>query len=243
MEYAAQLCRDFAAEEGKTYDVSKPLYEAAALLKKVLACTELANDWKAQISSALPEAVAAVKNVSFRDELDRVDRLQVRQVEEEEQDALQAGDIPRAEQLRHRKLQLQVAAAQRLKECDEVVASLSKLTSQAAQLLARQPALPRHEALLRFDLLLQRLTTKHVFTKKWFPRFFVLRGSRLYYCSKGKSGHPDSLESSLAFMRSNPKPDGRYCMDLHGMRALLLPLASPCLMLPRRLQRCAMRGG
>ena len=91
VEYAAQLCRDFAAEEGKNYDLSKPLYEAAALLKKVLACTELANDWKAQISSALPEAVAAAKNVSFRDELDRVDRLQVRQVEEEEERAGEGG--------------------------------------------------------------------------------------------------------------------------------------------------------
>ena len=107
VECAAQLCRDFAAEEGKNYDLSKPLYEAASLLKKVLACTELANDWKAQISSALPEAVAAAKNVSFRDELDRVDRLQVRQVEEKEEQALMAGDIPQAEQLRHRILQLQ----------------------------------------------------------------------------------------------------------------------------------------
>ena len=242
VEYAAQLCLHFAAEEGKNYGVSQPLHEASVSLKKVLACSFFANDWRAQVSSALPEAVAAAKNVSFRDELDRVDRLQVRQVEEEEEQALQAGDIPRAEQLRHRILQLQAEAAQRLKECDEAVASLSKLTSQAEQLLARQPAWPRHEALLRFDLPLQRLTTQYIFTKKWFPRFFVLRGSRLYY-SKGKSGHPDSLEGSLAFMRSNPAPDGHYCVDLHGMRALLLPLATPCVTLLRRLQRCAVQRG
>jgi hypothetical protein len=78
-----------------------------------------------------------------------------------------------------------------------------------------QPAWPRHEALLRFDLPLQRLTTHYMFTKKWFPRFFVLRGSRLYY-SNGKSGHPNSLEGSLAFMRSNPAPDGLFCLDLKG---------------------------
>ena len=242
VECAAQLCRDFAAEEGKNYDLSKPLYEAASLLKKVLACTELANDWKAQISSALPEAVAAAKNVSFRDELDRVDRLQVRQVEEEEEQALQAGDIPRAEQLRHRILQLQAEAAHRLKECDEAVASLSKLTSQAEQLLARQPAWPRNEALLRFDLPLQRLTTHFLVFKKWFPRNMLLRGSRLYY-SDGKNGHPDTAAGSLAFMRSNPASDGRYCVDLHGIRALRLPLATPCVTLLRRLQRCAVQRG
>ena len=188
----------------------------------------------------MPEAVAAAKNVSFRDELDRVDRLQVRQVEEEEEQALQAVDIPRAEQLRHRILQLQAEAAQRLKECDEVVASLSKLTSQAEQLLARQPPWPRHEALLRCDLPLQRLTTHFLVNKKWFPRNMLLRGSRLYY-SDGKNGHPDTAAGSLAFMRSNPAPDGRYCVDLHGMRALLLPLATPCVTLLRRLQRCALQ--
>ena len=73
-----------------------------------------------------------------------------------------------------------------------------------------------------------------LFKKEWASRFVVLRGSRLYY-SNGKSGYPDSLEGSLAFMRSNPAPDGRYCVDLHGMRALLLPLATPCVTLLRRL--------
>jgi ribosomal protein L13E len=84
----------------------------------------------------------------------------------------------------------------------------------------RLPAWPLHNALIRFDLPLQRLTTQFLVTKKWFPRFFVLRRSRLYY-SKGEKGYPDSLEGSLAFMRSNPAPDGRYCIDLQGMRALL----------------------
>ena len=90
-----------------------------------------------------------------------------------------------------------------------------------------EPAWPRHEALVRFDLTLQRLTTRFLVSKKWFPRYMSLRGSRLYY-SDGKNGHPDTAAGTLAFMRSNPAPDGRYCVDLHGMRALLLPLASPC---------------
>ncbi len=80
----------------------------------------------------------------------------------------------------------------------------------------RQPAWPRHEALMRFDLPLQRMTTFFAVTKKWFPRFFCMRGRRLYY-SDGNNGHPDSQDGTLAFMRSNPAPDGRYCVDLQGM--------------------------
>jgi hypothetical protein len=91
----------------------------------------------------------------------------------------------------------------------------------------RQPAWPRHEALLRFDLPLQRLTTQYKFTKKWIPRFFILRGSRLYY-SNGKSGHADSLEGSLAFMRSNPAPDGHCCRDLKGACARCMTAVFCC---------------
>jgi ribosomal protein L13E len=82
----------------------------------------------------------------------------------------------------------------------------------------RQPAWPLHDALIRFDLPLQRWTTQFLVTKKWFPRFFVLRGSRLYY-SKGEKSEADSHEGALAFMRSNPAPDGHYCMDLKGVCA------------------------
>jgi ribosomal protein L13E len=99
----------------------------------------------------------------------------------------------------------------------------------------RQPAWPRHEALLRFDLPLQRITTHLLVSKKWFPRNMSLRDSRLYY-SDGKNGHPDTAAGTLAFMRSNPAPDGRYCVDLHGMRAVLLLLATPCVTLLCRLQ-------
>jgi hypothetical protein len=83
----------------------------------------------------------------------------------------------------------------------------------------RPPAWPRHDALLRFDLPLQRLTKDWYFTKKWFPRFFSLRGHRLYY-SDGKNGYPDTRDGTLAFMQSNPAPDGRYCVDLKGIDEL-----------------------
>ncbi len=88
------------------------------------------------------------------------------------------------------------------------------------------PAWPRHTALLRFDLPLHRLTTHYVVSKKWFPRFFSLRGSRLYY-SDGKNGHPDTAKGILAFMQLDPAPDGRYCVDLQGMRSTAA-LASLC---------------
>ena len=72
---------------------------------------------------------------------------------------------------------------------------------------------------MRFDLPLQCLESGSSATKeskKWFARFFLLRGSRLYY-SDGKNGHPDTQDGTLAFMRSKPAPDGRYCVDLQGM--------------------------
>ena len=76
-----------------------------------------------------------------------------------------------------------------------------------------QPTWPRHTALLRFDLPLHRLTTCF-----FVRRFFSLRGSRLYY-SDGKNGHPDTAEGTLAFVKLDPAPDGRYCVDVQGMRA------------------------
>ena len=102
----------------------------------------------------------------------------------------------------HRKLQL-------------IVASNSHLQSPPS---TRPPAWPPHQALIRFDLPLQRLTTHFAVSKKWFPRHFSLRGSRLYHCD-GKNGHPDTAQGALAFMRSNPAADGHYCMDLKGAHA------------------------
>ena len=113
---------------------------------------------------------------------------------------------------------LVAAANQRLKDYDAMSASFSALNARARELLARQPAWPRHKALLRFDLPLQRLTTHFLVSKQWFPRYFSLRGSRLYY-SDGKNGYPDTAQGTLAFMQSSPAPDGRYCIDLRGMCA------------------------
>ena len=108
-------------------------------------------------------------------------------------------------------------------------AELSKALEHASKLLERivahnallkssdvQPAWPRHAALLRFDLTLQRLTTHLLVSKKWFPRNMSLRGSRLYY-SDGNNGHPDTAAGTRAFLQSIPAPDGRYCVDLQGM--------------------------
>ena len=86
-------------------------------------------------------------------------------------------------------------------------------------LCQHQAAWPRHEALMRFDLPLQCLESGSSATKEskeWFARFYLLRGSHLYYCD-GKNGHPDTQDGTLAFMRSKPAPDGRYCVDLQGM--------------------------
>jgi hypothetical protein len=109
-----------------------------------------------------------------------------------------------------------VVASGRLQDFDASSASLAALIARARELLGRQPAWPQHEALLRFDLPLQRLTTHMMFSKKWFPRFFCMRERCLYY-SNGKNGHPDTQDGTLAFMRSKPALGGRYCMDLQGM--------------------------
>ena len=87
-----------------------------------------------------------------------------------------------------------------------------------AEALARERAAwPCVSVLQRFALPLQRLTTHLVVSKKWFPRFFVMENRRLYY-SDGDNGHPDSQEGTLSFVRCNPAPDGRYCVDLAGTR-------------------------
>ena len=107
----------------------------------------------------------------------------------------------------------------------------------------RQPAWPMHDALIRFDLPLQRLTTQFLVTKKWFPRDFSLRSSRLYHCD-GKNGHPDTAQGTLAFMRSNPAPDGHYCMDLKGVCARCVAADCArrvCVTRVHRLQRSGMQ--
>jgi ribosomal protein L13E len=92
---------------------------------------------------------------------------------------------------------------------------------------ARQPPWPRHEALVRFDLPLQRLTTHLLVSKKWFQRNMSLRGSRLYY-SDGNNGHPDTAAGTQAYVQSNPAPDGHYCVDLKGACACCVTSAFCC---------------
>jgi hypothetical protein len=104
---------------------------------------------------------------------------------------------------------------QQLQALQQSYSSFQTCRARAVALLNRQPAWPRHQELLRFELPLQRLTRHLLVTMKWFPRFFVLRGQRLYY-SDGDNGHADSKEGTLSFVRSDPAPDGRYCVNLNG---------------------------
>jgi hypothetical protein len=92
-----------------------------------------------------------------------------------------------------------------------------------------RPVCPRHEALIRFDLPLQRLTTQWLGIKNWRMNFVVLRGTRLYCYANDKGGcfcsndsfRPvhESHEDALALMRTNPTPDGNCCFDLKGVHA------------------------
>jgi hypothetical protein len=107
-----------------------------------------------------------------------------------------------------------------LRDFDASRACFDDLIARARELLGRQPAWPQHEALLCFDLHLQRLTTHNLFFKKWFPRFFCMRNRRLYYSDGENNRHPNTQDGVLAFAQSNPEPDGRYCVDLQGMHAL-----------------------
>jgi hypothetical protein len=97
--------------------------------------------------------------------------------------------------------------------CDRV--SLLDWVSKIEALLQKQSSWPNAPALQRFSLYLQRYTTHMMFSKKWFTRFFVLTNGRLYY-SDGNNGHPDSKEGTLSFVRSDPVPGIRHCIELRG---------------------------
>jgi len=78
IEFAMQLCHDFAAEEGKNYEISGPLHEAQTALKKILSSSQFAKDHKAQIVSGLSHLfLSQASDHSFRDKLVRSDALQV----------------------------------------------------------------------------------------------------------------------------------------------------------------------
>ena len=216
IELASKLCLEFAAEEGSNFEVSGPLHEAHVALKNVLAALKISSDHKSQVAAALRDAVACVNSlIGTRSDLVRSSASRVQQLEAKKQHALQAGDIPLAKSIVSQLQQHESEAAIRLQDVDAISSELSALVSRAQHLLDSS-AWPQHEALLRFDLPLQRLTTHMMFSKKWFPRFFCMRERRLYY-SDGKNGHADTQDGTLAFMRSKPAPDRRYCVDLQGM--------------------------
>ena len=213
IELSSKLCLEFAAEEGSNFEVSGPLHEAHVALKNVLASLRISSD---HVAVALRHAVACVNSlIGTRSDLVRSSASRVQQLEAKKQHALQAGDIPLAKSIISQLQQHESEAAIRLQDVDAISSELSALVSRAQDLLDTS-AWPQHEALLRFDLPLQSLNTHMMMFKKWFPRFFCMRGRRLYY-SDGKNGYPDTQDGTLAFMRSKPAPDRRYCVDLQGM--------------------------
>jgi len=325
VEFAVQLCSEFADEEGANYSVSVPLQEACITLQRNLASKPQAVINRVQLASALADAEAIVKlrdsgsgheqqlqnelsakEQLLRDELSGVqkacdpnpvlqklqldeaqarsvaandvslleqqlgtDALRVNEMKEEESLSLATKDFKKGQeansrlktyvadcaqrvqaatsqrrlQLEQQLLQLRMAAKDtnaaaekrvaamqlsfdaalidhrsQLQQLRTTISSLIALAPRAQALLNRQPAWPRHEALLRFGLPLHLLERHWFVSKKWFPRFFILRGRRVYY-SDGRKEQADSHEGSLAFMRSKPAPDGRYCIDLKGAHA------------------------
>ena len=78
------------------------------------------------------------------------------------------------------------------------------------------PDWPPVKALTRFHCSLRRLQSHFSVSKKWVPHFFALRDGCLYY-SNGKLGFADSQEGTVAYLRSNPSPDGLYCIDMSSV--------------------------
>jgi len=71
---------------------------------------------------------------------------------------------------------------------------------------------------------------------------FRSEGAAASTTPKAKTATADSLEGSLAFMRSNPAPDGRFCLDLEGACARCATAVFGRASQPLvhcRLQRCA----
>jgi hypothetical protein len=94
------------------------------------------------------------------------------------------------------------------------------MVPKAEAVLQDQPSWPNAHALQKFSLSLERYTTRmKFFPKKWIPRFFVLSNGRLYH-SDGSNGYPDSKEGTLSFVRSDPAPGTRHCVDLRGSCAI-----------------------
>ncbi len=197
IDFASQLCYDLATSEYSNHGSSAAQFflDARTSLHRVAALQSLPTA-KEQIVSALAAAEAL----------------------------LSSDPDLRIELLEQQLQQIRAASATSsalFKQPVTLLSSIQALCSRARTILSRPPCWPRHASLIRFDLPLLRFTTHFAFSKKWFPRNFSLRGSRLYYCD-GKFGYPDTAEGTLAFVQSNPHPDGRYCVDVQGKEAKLL---------------------
>jgi hypothetical protein len=105
-----------------------------------------------------------------------------------------------------------------------------------------QPAWPRHEALLRFDLPLHLLQSG-----TWTLRDFSLQDSFYLHHSDDKNEQPVGFRSSVSnlFWRTVKyiTPTWVNCTDLRGARALLSHLYSACVTPLHRLQRRRLQRG
>ena len=213
VQFASQLCGEFAAAESSNLELSAPLHEAREMLQLIVAQDTSDAPW----ANPGPARCDMDHPLSCRHlPLDPYFNAYLRQ-------GRRSCDVCGRFMWRRRPLapgkviwRIDPHDSDINWECQECQFFACELCVHTSA--DRQPAWPLHEVLIRFDLPLQRLTTQFLVSKKWKPRFHILRGSRLYYCN-GKKGYSDSHEGVLAFVRSNPAPDGQYCMDLNCTNA------------------------
>ena len=100
-------------------------------------------------------------------------------------------------------------------------AALVDTILRAQELLNERPEWPPIRALQTFGCQLKRKKNRVSAASKWVSNFYVMRHGCLYY-SNGKSGFHNSPEGTFEYIRSDPKPDGLYCIELS--RALMFSL-------------------
>lgn len=226
IELASKLCTEFIGDEVKNIELTKTTYEVSLKLKDALSAFQFillhipqAADLKVQLTSVLADAerVASDKDARSKMQQDMDDEL--KRLENAEKNARISHDLHRANDLHQELQKYKTDSDQRLKDFDKDVRAVAELKARIYARLSREPHWPRHESLIRFDCPLQKRTSQFVMFKKWVPRFFSLRGSRLYY-TNGKFGFSNNREGTLKFIESGPAPDGHFCIDLSGMYVL-----------------------